>query len=1173
MNPIKPNSSAFLILGMHRSGTSALIRVLNLLGIDIGSQLIPANPANEKGFWELIAIARANEEILQSLHSAWFNPLPLPEQWWQSPLLFWWRRYLTQIIQQNFSKSPLWGIKDPRLCRLLPLWIPLIEELGNPIKSVIIIRHPEEVVASLQARDQLPRHLSLWLWLTYTLEAEYYSRSYPRVFITYQELLQNWQKTVKKIANTLKLTWPNAINSVQSAIDEFLTNELKHHHITTIVDDHELAQWSHEVYQIMTQAAQGHDQSLSLLTTIRENLYHYSQRYKINLTTISQNSDTFYQQWLKKHYAIHVDLPENQNLKIHLLIYLLPEQRDFLKNTLNSLFSQTYAHWQLSVIATFPVTMTEFWNHERLHWICIDSPDFIMKSIHHELDKISADWVSLIYAGDCFNKEFLSIVVHYIGLYPKWRFIYIDEDRLSTDGKCDAPQFKPNFNLDLLRSMPYIGNFCLVERQILQNLGGYFFTQGLENYDIILKIFDFYGETAIGHIPHLLGHHLDQSQLSFTDGKEILKNHLQRHHIQAEIYDTDFTHLYCIDYSLQQNSMISIIIAVCNEVTPLQSCLQSLLSLTDYKNYEILIVTHHRTYSEILTYLKALPPYPCIRVLEFSTETNLATFYHFAAQQAQGEYLLFLNDETQIIQADWLKNLLTHNQRPEIGIVGARLLDAQHRLLQGGLILGLGKMGIAGHVNQELYHDQWGYLGRNQAVQNFSAIADACLMIEKSLYFAVGGMEKSLTLFNDIDLCLKVKQRGYRIVWTPFVTLLQLGIGSVVRNYQKFLDDKMVTQEIAWMYQHWLSELTDDPAYHPSLCLNDHPWQPETQVAIHWGVYTHRHPCRIIAFPYDSWGCGEYRVRAPLRTLQQTGAIEFALMPEDQSGKMPTLTELVRMKPNVILLHNTLHDFQLNTLELYQRFSSSFKIFSQDDLLYALPETHPNYTTQYYDIKQRLHRAIGYCDRLIVTTAPLAEAYRQVINDICIIPNYLEKSRWGHLSSQRRVSRKPRIGWAGAAQHQGDLQLIIPLVKTLAKQVEWVFFGLCLEELRHYIHEFHPMVIFKQYPAKLASLNLDLAIAPLQNHTFNEAKSNLRLLEYGILGWPVICSDIYPYQNAPVTRVKNTDQAWLQAVQEHLSDLEWTAQQGQQLKQWVINGWMLEDHLQEWLKGLQVETS
>jgi len=459
MKLLKPNSSALLILGMHRSGTSALTRVLNLLGVDIGSQFIPANQANEKGFWELIAVARGNEEILQSLHSSWFNPLLLPQQWWQSPLLFWWRRYLTKIIQQNFSDSLFWGIKDPRLCRLLPLWLPLIEELGSKIHGVIIMRNPEEVVASLQSRDQLPRHLSLWLWLTYVLEAEYDTRTHPRVFITYQELLENWQQTIEKIASALKLTWPNFIDSVQAEIDEFLTTALKHHNTRSILEDlegDELTQWSHQVYQIMTQLSQNNDQSLGLLTTIRQNLNDYSQQHKINLNSVYQNQETIYQKWLKKHSSVHINLPKNQELSLHILVRCSQKQKYFLKNTIEALFSQTYSYWYLSIMAPFSSQETEYWNEPRLRWIQVDTTLSIPTIIHREIERVSADWVSLINVGDSFNPEFLSIIVHYIHIYPKWRFIYVDEDNLSINGNRYAPQFKPDFNLDLLRSTSFL---------------------------------------------------------------------------------------------------------------------------------------------------------------------------------------------------------------------------------------------------------------------------------------------------------------------------------------------------------------------------------------------------------------------------------------------------------------------------------------------------------------------------------------------------------------------------------------------------------------------------------------------------------------------------------------------------------------------------------------------
>jgi hypothetical protein len=168
---------------------------------------------------------------------------------------------------------------------------------------------------------------------------------------------------------------------------------------------------------------------------------------------------------------------------------------------------------------------------------------------------------------------------------------------------------------------------------------------------------------------------------------------------------------------------------------------------------------------------------------------------------------------------------------------------------------------------------------------------------------------------------------------------------------------------------------------------------------------------------------------------------------------------------------------------------------------------------------------------------------------------------------------KPRVGWAGSVSHVGDLEIIVPVVETTENEFEWVFFGLCPQKIAPLVTELHPAVPFAQYPEKLASLNLDLALAPLERNNFNEAKSNLRLLEYGMLGWPVIATDIYPYQNAPVTRVPNNTRAWINALREHLSDLDSIGRAGDELRQWVLDNWILEDHLQDWLTALTPESS
>jgi hypothetical protein len=193
---------------------------------------------------------------------------------------------------------------------------------------------------------------------------------------------------------------------------------------------------------------------------------------------------------------------------------------------------------------------------------------------------------------------------------------------------------------------------------------------------------------------------------------------------------------------------------------------------------------------------------------------------------------------------------------------------------------------------------------------------------------------------------------------------------------------------------------------------------------------------------------------------------------------------------------------------------------------------------------------------------------RGMVDDIRVVPNYLERSRWGNLQPPKKERRKPRVGWAGAQQHQGDLEFILPVVEATANEVDWIFMGLCPPKLRYHVAEVHNAVAFDEYPTGLAALDLDLAIAPLELNRFNSAKSNLRLLEYGAVSYPVIATDVLPYRNAPVTRVPNNPKAWIDAIRSHIHDLDATRTAGEQLREWVLSNWMLDQHLDEWMKAL-----
>ena len=270
-----------------------------------------------------------------------------------------------------------------------------------------------------------------------------------------------------------------------------------------------------------------------------------------------------------------------------------------------------------------------------------------------------------------------------------------------------------------------------------------------------------------------------------------------------------------------------------------------------------------------------------------------------------------------------------------------------------------------------------------------------------------------------------------------------------------------------------------------------------------------------------------------------------------------------------MLLQRQVGDEQLEKMRRMKEFSSAYKVFELDDYLPNLPIKSFHRSHMPKDIVRSLRRALGYVDRFVVSTQPLAEALAGMHDDIRVSENRLPANWWKDRQGERRVGLKPRVGWAGGVGHTGDLELIVDVIKELADEVEWVFFGMCPEKVRPYVHEFHPGVAIHQYPAVLASMNLDLALAPLEQNLFNECKSNLRLLEYGVCGFPVIASDVRCYRgDLPVTLVKNRFRDWVDAIRAHIHDLDAAARAGDELRSAVLNKWMLEDgNLESWRKA------
>ena len=509
--------------------------------------------------------------------------------------------------------------------------------------------------------------------------------------------------------------------------------------------------------------------------------------------------------------------------------------------------------------------------------------------------------------------------------------------------------------------------------------------------------------------------------------------------------------------------------------------------------------------------------------------------------------------------------MMSHALRHEVGIVGAKLLYPDGRIQHAGVILGI--KGPAEHPFITRPPEDRGYFGRLQLTQNYSAVTGACLLIRKSLYEDVGGLDEQAfaVSYNDIDLCLKVGAKGKRIVWTPYAILMHEGSASQKGQVEAKPDEaklKRFAAEKDAMYTRWLPKLAYDPAYNRHLSLATTDFLLDDQAALAWDPDWRPRP-RILVHSADREGCGEYRIIAPMRALNRAGRTQGW-----ETMRIFDPAEMERMSPDSLVVQRQMEWPQIEALERHKKYSKAFRVFEIDDLITNLPLKSTHRSGIHKDIYKRFRKAAGLCQRLVVATQPLAQAYRDLSDEVVVVPNYLEANRWDGLTPQRRGGAKPRVGWAGGIGHQGDLEMIADVVRDLAEEVDWVFFGMCPDALRPYVKEFYPGMPLDQYAPKLASLDLDLALAPLEDNPFNEAKSHLRILECGILGYPVVCSDLVPYQgDFPVWRVANKYAAWVKAIREAVSDRAALAARGDELRAHIRQHWMLEDHLDVWLKA------
>jgi O-antigen biosynthesis protein len=491
-----------------------------------------------------------------------------------------------------------------------------------------------------------------------------------------------------------------------------------------------------------------------------------------------------------------------------------------LQKAIESVLSQYYSYWELCICddaSTEPrirEVLDEYRARDaRIRLAFSESNVGIAGASNRALEMATGEFIGLLDHDDELTPDALYEVAATVQETDA-DLIYSDEDRLDHKGRRAEPVFKPAWSPDLLLSCMYIGHFCVYRKSIVNSIGGFrpgF--DGSQDYDLALRFTE--ASCKIAHIPKILYHWRKVSssasapsvaRLAVTEaGRRALIEALSRRQIDGEVEAENVYGSYRVRRRLNCEKLVSIIIPTRDGVKRLRRCISSIEAKTDYRNHEILIVDNGSRDTGTLDYLKRSPH----RVIRLDEPFNFSRLNNLAARETTGEYLLFLNDDTEVINAEWMTSMVEQAQRAEVGAVGAKLLYANGRIQHAGIILGAGGPSHA-HSGVDGFSGA-GYLNYPNAIRNYNAVTAACLMIRRDVFLSAGGFDadRFAVSYNDVDLCLRLRRQGYLIVYTPYALLYHNE--SATRGINRY------PQEEASLRARWQSELMSDCYYNPNL--------------------------------------------------------------------------------------------------------------------------------------------------------------------------------------------------------------------------------------------------------------------------------------------------------------------------------------------------------------------
>jgi glycosyltransferase involved in cell wall biosynthesis len=565
-----------------------------------------------------------------------------------------------------------------------------------------------------------------------------------------------------------------------------------------------------------------------------------------------------YSEWIRRYDS----LDDEQRAAIRQRIATMPERplisvvipvynpkQEWLKEAIESVHNQLYSNWELCIagdISTDPaihILLEQAAREDaRIKVVFREQNGNIVATSNSALKLATGEWVALLDQNDRLPEHALYCVARSAIANPSARLIYSDEDKIDASGRRHDPYFKCEWNIDLFYSRNFFSHLGVYQKSLLDEVGGFRLgVEGAQDYDLALRCIEQVGADAVQHIPRVLYHwrvHGDSAiavegakSSAALAGERALNEHFARQGVAATAEWTGRG--YCAHYALPATlPLVSLIIPTRNGLNLMRQCIDSIIGKTTYSNYEIIIVDNGSDDPEALRYFELLAREARIRVLRDDSPFNYSALNNSAVAHARGELVGLVNNDIEVTSSGWLSEMVSIALQSGVGAVGAKLYYPDDTLQHGGVVLGIG--GTAGHANKFAPRPAYGYFGRTGLIGSFSAVTAACLVVRKSVYLEVGGLnEKDLTIaLNDVDFCLRIREAGYRNVWTPYAELYHHE--SATRGYEDNAQRRVrFLTEIAYMRQRWADMFARDPAYSPNLTL-DHEdfslaWPPRAE--------------------------------------------------------------------------------------------------------------------------------------------------------------------------------------------------------------------------------------------------------------------------------------------------------------------------------------------------------